>query len=720
MYFEQAKPVWGKGLQREMNITCGFYAAVCRPSEKAVLRIAVSGFYRVFVNNRFVYYGPVRTAHGFYRVDEIPLTKWLTESNNHVAVETVNYYVNSYYSLKQPGFIQMEISADGKIVAATKEKAVGFFAFRLLHRVRKMQRYSFQRAFGESYRLTPDTDSWRLGRFSAAQPLELEESAEKSLLPRELPLQSYPDCFPDYVLERGEVSLTELPKNPLRDRSLTDISEDFNGYTMQELELCLSDEVQTFCYNRGEKMSERYSGITRLRSGEYETLCLQAVRSGFPVMNIRCLSDSRLYIMFDEVLDENQDVNPLRVQCLNVIRLDIKAGEYVFQGMEPLGYKYLKLVCLYGETEITGLSIREVRCPVPIKKFSPMETLEENIVFEAAVQTFSQNAADLFTDCPTRERAGWLCDSFFIGRAERLFTGANLMEKQFLENFLLPSGFKNLPEGMLPMCYPADHFNGVYIPNWAMWYAIELIDYFRRTEDSELVGRAHPRMKKLVEFFERFENEDGLLERLDSWVFIEWSKANDLIQDISFPTNMTYSAVLKGLGRLYSVPEWIKKGESVAETIRRLSYDGQFFVDNQVYRDGKRVLSGERTETCQYYAFFFDIASPETYPELWKRLVEDFGPHRTDKGLYPEIYPSNAFIGNYLRLDILLRYGLYDVCRRQVTGYFTEMARNTGTLWENMTPGASCNHGFACYAAYLLYYACRREQPDRTADFQVI
>jgi len=705
MFFEQAKPVWGKGLQQEMNITCGFYANIGRPTGDVLLRVATSGFYRVFINNRFLTYGPVRCAHGYYRVDEVPIAHLLTENQNHIAVEAVNYYIASYSSLKQAGFIQMEIVGDNGVLAATDVNPNGFKAFSLNQKIRKMQRYSFQRTFGESYRLKPDSDAWRLGEPSEVQPLELEQAEEKNLLPRELPLHSYPDAYPQAVIERGRVLVTEMPENPIRDRSLTDICETFEGYPMDELEFCLSDEVQTFRYTTTERTEEKYSGKTCLDAGSYETLRFSSALSGFPVMNIHCKTDAKLYFMFDEVLDVNGDVNPLRVQCLNVIKLEMQAGDYAFQGMEPLGYRYLKLVCIEGEIEISDISIREVRCPVPIKKFAPLETVEENAIFKAAEQTFCQNAADLFTDCPTRERAGWLCDSFFIGRMEHFFTGSNIMEKQFLENFLLPEGFYGVPDGMLPMCYPADHLNGGYIPNWSMWYALEVADYYRRTGDSELIRKAYPKLKKLVEFFERFENEDGLLEHLESWVFIEWSMANNLVQDVNFPSNMTYSAMLKELGKLYNVPEWIKKGESISQTIRELSFDGEFFVDNQVYKDEKRVLSGERTETCQYYAFFFDIATPEEYPELWKKLTTDFGPQRIKTGLYPEIYHSNAFIGNYLRLDILLRYGLHDVCRDQIIGYFTEMTELTGTLWENMTPGASCNHGFASYVAYLLFNA---------------
>ena len=62
--------------------------------------------------------------------------------------------------------------------------------------------------------------------------------------------------------------------------------------------------------------------------------------------------------------------------------------------------------------------------------------------------------------------------------------------------------------------------------------------------------------------------------------------------------------------------------------MRQQSYDGQFFVDNAVLKDGKFVPTHNRTETCQYYAFFFGVATPETYPHLFKTLRDEFGPKR--------------------------------------------------------------------------------------------
>ena len=252
------------------------------------------------------------------------------------------------------------------------------------------------------------------------------------------------------------------------------------------------------------------------------------------------------------------------------------------------------------------------------------------------------------------------------------------------------------------MCYPADQYDGNFIPNWAMWFVVELADYQMRSGDMELAQKLKKRVYDLVHYFIPFENEFGLLEKLDQWVFVEWSKANDLVQDVNYPTNMLYSLMLRTIGNLYVDPALVEKGEKVARTIRQRSFDGCFFVDNELRENGVLRLTGERTETCQYYAFFCEVATPDSHPGLWKMMTEEFGPNRLKKGLHLDIYPSNAFIGNYLRLDTLTRYELKEQCLEEIEGYFLAMAEKTGTLWENMTDYASCNHGFASYAAYLI------------------
>ena len=108
------------------------------------------------------------------------------------------------------------------------------------------------------------------------------------------------------------------------------------------------------------------------------------------------------------------------------------------------------------------------------------------------------------------------------------------------------------------------------------------------------------------------------------------------------------------------------------------------------------------SETCQYYAFFCGVADRDGYPDLWVRLKEQFGPRRDPGRTWPEVAPSNAFIGNYLRLILLKEAGEETRVREEAVAYFSKMAERTGTLWEHDRVCGSLDHGFASYLAVLL------------------
>ena len=97
----------------------------------------------------------------------------------------------------------------------------------------------------------------------------------------------------------------------------------------------------------------------------------------------------------------------------------------------------------------------------------------------------------------------------------------NKIEKAFLEN-IIRAETPEIPEGMLPKSFPSEHTNGLYIPNWGMWFVVELYDYLRRTGDYALIEKAKDKVYRLVHFFDKYENEYGLLENLESWIKTEF------------------------------------------------------------------------------------------------------------------------------------------------------------------------------------------------------
>ncbi|MHC4743542.1 MAG: hypothetical protein ACYS8Z_16635, partial [Planctomycetota bacterium] len=149
--FDSARAIWPEGREKEMNLSVGFRAVFdCPAGEGAVLRIAGSSLYRIYLNGEFAGHGPARGPHGHCRVDEWSL-KGVKTSGNVLAIEAAGYNVNSFYLLDQPSFVQAEVVSDGKVLASTAGDGAKFEAAILKQRLQKVQRYSFQRPFIEYY-----------------------------------------------------------------------------------------------------------------------------------------------------------------------------------------------------------------------------------------------------------------------------------------------------------------------------------------------------------------------------------------------------------------------------------------------------------------------------------------------------------------------------------------------------------------------------------------
>lgn len=695
--FQKAKPVFAAGYEKDMNRVVGFYARI-PAARHARLRITGASLYMVKINGTFVHQGPARTCHGKYRVDDISIGKYLTGENDLITIRVQSSYCNSYYLLEQEGFLQAEVvDPDGSVMAYTG--IGGSFSCVLLdERFRQVPRYSFQRAFVEAYRLNPNRAAFDIDPEHSLAPVGiLAEYQPKDLIPRDVFNPTFPFEPIKTLIGQGTVKPTDSPKP--RSGGLAP-SETFHCFAQGDI---IMNPVQEICemeYDHVGKVqgSPASFGIKR---ESYVLTDMGKELTGLITLRVVARENTVLYLAFDEVLrDHRIDVN--RLNCGNVVKYELAPGEYNLLTMEPYSFRYLAVVALGGGVQIWDLGIRRVGFPEIEKKLNSDVEAEQKI-YAAAIETFRQNTYDIYMDCPSRERAGWLCDSFFTSRVEYALTGKSQVERAFLDNFLLPERFPHLPDGMLPMCYPSDHNNGNFIPQWAMWYVLELEEYLTRSADRALIDKAEGRMLALYRFLAGYENEDGLLEKLPAWNFIEWSHANDLVQDVNYPTNALYAEMLDVLNRLYTLPDLAEKAARIRDHIREQAMVDGFFCDNSIRgEDGKLHLSGECTEACQYYMFFLKVATPLSHPDLWKCLIEQFGPERSAKGLYEQIAPANSFIGNYLRLDLLYREGLHEQLLSEMTDYFLYMAEKTGTLWENTGDYASCNHGFASYAAVWL------------------
>jgi len=701
----QSTPVWAEGREKEMNLTLGFRGVFnAGQRSETILRVAASTVYRIFLNGEFVGSGPARAGHGFFRVDQYDVTDRAMEGENIVAIEVAGYNVNSYYTMDQPSFLQAEVTVNDKVVLYTGGND-HFEAFEIKERLQKVERYSFQRPFTEYYRMQQGYDEWRTNSDKVIDKIQLEQYPRVNLLPRHVALPDFTLLKPESLFAKGTIT-THKPAQYYKDRSLVNISEKFKGYPESDLEVVPSQTIQEMVTATKELLNTPYDAAAPLefKKDKFFILDFGVNYTGFIGARIICKEPTRMWFHFDEVLTEGDVISKKRMTDVNnQVIYELQPGEYSVESFEPYTLKFLKIMVTEGACEVENIYLREFAYPDNPGATFTSSNEKLNQIFDAAKQTYRQNSVDVFMDCPSRERAGWLCDSYFTAIMEKELTGYSRVAHNFYENYALPDKFEFLPDGMIPMCYPADHNDGVFIPNWSLWFILQVDDYAKRGGDMQLVSDLEERITDLVGYFAEFENDDGLLEKLESWVFVEWSKANSLVQDVNYPTNMLYSAALKSAANLYGNKEWQTKSDDIRQKIQEQSFNGEFFVDNALREDGILKVTDQITEVCQYYAFFFNIATPESHPDLWEKVAHEFGPNRDEKMTYPNVAMANAFIGNYLRMDILSRQGLQSQLLSEIEDYFFYMAERTGTLWENVHSQASCNHGFASYIGHVLY-----------------
>lgn len=672
-----ALPVWEKGKEQDMNWFIRLRAEIKPP--KSLLRIACCNLYRVFVNGKFICQGPARAGHHCYRVDEVELPE-----GGNLEIQVGAYNVNAFEYLDEPGFIQCEIEHEGNMLAATGIS--GFTGYSMKEKKQKVQRYSFQRMFCEEYCIPTEEEKIDL----AVQPT-------RRLISRGVPMERWPVQPINRIIGTGKISTGHIRQTYYHDRYIDAISPIFKGYPKEELGMYLNREIEEMDFVHSTVKPSKMNGATIIEKNSFCIFDMEKEYTGYIGAHVTVQEPAVLYFLFDELLTDGE-VAFNRIGSTAAVKYEVALGEYHLQTMEPYGFRYLKIAVLNGTVKLHQVFLRKNENPASLRPYSGSDPILAEI-YQAALSTFRQNSPDIFMDCPTRERAGWLCDSFFSGRTEYFLTGKNLVEHNFLENFLHCDHYEFLPEGMLPMCYPSDHNDRNFIPNWAMWLVLELEEYQNRTGDRDLIKAFRSRVEALLQYFSQFENEDGLLENLEGWIAVEWSKCSELTDGVNYPSNMLYYRMLSAASRLYDNPSLAQKAEHIRQTILNQSYNGEFFVEQALRKNGILTIGTDITETCQYYAFFSGVARAETHTALWNTMIDKFGPRRNEHNEYPSVYFSNAFIGNILRLDLLAKANKKEQIKQEVQEYFLHMARTIGTLWEFMAPEASCNHCFASVIA---------------------
>ncbi len=677
--FTKALPIWLAGKEKEKNVQAKFVSDFIG-KENTKLKITGATYYKVFLNGKLIHYGPSPTSRGYARVDIVSLDAAI-KGNNTIIIEAAGYNCFSYAAVKQTSFIQAEVFCDNQCIVATGFDFDGYY---VPSRIKNTMRYSFQRQF---------TEVWNLSKKDVREPIKVLE-LDLKYLERRAPLPDMEVEKIDHVYTKDKFFCVDNNWSlPSLQGAIDNICDIIDGFELCDIEERPIKEFSDFDY----KISENTANLPcRVSKGEYAVFECKNNTCGLMNLKYSASDNCKVIIAFDEKLKDGK-FDYKRWETLNVIGL-YSGAQNEFTNFDVYGFKYFAVFVVEGVMDIELVNVIKVRNPI---KNPPVLKCEDELIlkiYQAACESARCNTLGIFMDCPTRERAGWLCDSYFAAQALNVLDRNTSVEDDFVENFA-NARCEELPKGMLPMCYPADHANGNYIPQWSLWFLMQL-DQYKDRNKSVSIDKYKDLVYNVLGYFGLYENEYGFLENLGGWNFVEWSKANDWTGGINFPTNMLYSEALKIAGTWFSDKNLLDKSKRLKEKIVEFSFDGKFFKDQALRNDDNVPVCCEHiSEVCQYYAFMFNVADKEQFNDLYKTLVTQFAP---GSDYFINVEKVNAFMGMYMRMELLMKWGFEEQLVEEIKAFFGSMADITGTLWEHKNITNSLNHGFTSYMTLLL------------------
>ncbi|MFA6800542.1 MAG: hypothetical protein WCR19_00380, partial [Acholeplasmataceae bacterium] len=263
------KFVFAKDKSHIKNINVAFQNQNPIKQGKYRLKLAARNVYSVYVNDVFVHYGPSRSAHHYLQQDELFLD--LMKPNNYITIEVVGHNINNYYFADETPLFAVELFSDQVLLQTTDD----FSCYLLDDRIRKVQRYSYQRNFAESYKQDKDRQNFYLGDCQMFPKLEVIEVEIPILTKRQTPYPIFDEIKNISVVETGTFSL-DMTLPIWHDRAIDLITQTYKGYPKETLEVVLSDNVSRFVYKKSSLLH-----LQDIKKNQYQIFDTARTLTGF-------------------------------------------------------------------------------------------------------------------------------------------------------------------------------------------------------------------------------------------------------------------------------------------------------------------------------------------------------------------------------------------------------------------------------------------------------
>jgi alpha-L-rhamnosidase len=191
------------------------------------------------------------------------------------------------------------------------------------------------------------------------------------------------------------------------------------------------------------------------------------------------------------------------------------------QIFSPLTFRTYRYVQIKIATQADPMVIDDVFgtfTGYPFQLNAKLETdnKELNKIFDIGWRTARLCAMETYMDCPYYEQLQYIGDT----RIQALISFYNSGDERLIRNAMNAMDNSRRPEGVTLSRHPS--YTPQYIPTFSFWYIGMLHDYMMYGRDSNYIKNKLPGERQVLQYFRKYQQEDGSLRGVPFWMFTDW------------------------------------------------------------------------------------------------------------------------------------------------------------------------------------------------------
>ena len=312
-----------------------------------------------------------------------------------------------------------------------------------------------------------------------------------------------------------------------------------------------------------------------------------------------------------------------------------------------------------------------------------------NRIFHLIDWSIKSNMASVLTDCPHREKLGWLEQTHLMGNSIHYnYDVASFFRKTIRDMQAAQSDSGHVPE-YVPEYVKMPFMNGIFMdsPEWGSASIILPWYLYKWYGDKEVLVESYDMMKGYLQHMQQKSKGHILDYGLSDWYDLGPEKPG--LAQLT-PMGLTATAIYYyDLGIMQQVAILLGKKEEAGKYLKLAALVKQAF--NKKFFDKQKVQYGSGSQTANAMALYMDLVPVQYRKIILEQIIKDIRSRNNSI--------TAGDVGFRYLLQVLQQAGRSDVIfdmnnRTDVPGYGYQLAKGATALTESWQalPSVSINH----------------------------